>query len=345
MKKIIILIPIILLMSGCFDYVEINDLVIISGMLIDYKDNEYEITSELIENENKTNIKVYTTKCNSIDECIFKLSKISNKDIFISHLKALIITENVINNKENYYDYFLREPKSKMNFSVYYTESKYKDEIMNIYKEDNGSALYLKDLISFNNRIFSSSSPLTFLDLIYKIKEDGIDPIYPNLTIKENNNKKVLYLDNLISFKNGKNIILNDTESITYNLLNNTLSKTVLDIPCDNKDFSIVLNSSNTKLSINNNNLIIKTNIKSKISSYSCNYDLDDPKSIDKLSNITNKYIKDNISALISKQDKKNIDFIGIKSYLNKHNKSNINSYNIKVNTVINSIGEIKNER
>ncbi len=345
MKKIIILIPIILLMSGCFDYVEINDLVIISGMLIDYKNNEYEITSQLIENENKTNIKVYTTKCNSIDECIFKLSKMSNKDIFISHLKALIITENVINNKENYYDYFLREPKSKMNFSVYYTESKYKDEIMNIYKEDNGSALYLKDLISFNNRIFSSSSPLTFLDLIYKIKEDGVDPIYPNLTIKENNNKKVLYLDNLISFKNGKNIMLNDTESITYNLLNNTLSKTVLDIPCDNKDFSIVLNNSNTKLSIDNNNLIIKTNIKSKISSYSCNYDLDDPKSIDKLSNITNKYIKNNISSLISKQDKNNIDFIGIKSYLNKHNKSNINSYDIKVNTVINSIGEIKNER
>ena len=67
MKKGIILLLIILLMSGCYDYVEIDDLVIISGMVIDYKDNKYEISSQIIENEAKTKVKAYTTTCNTID--------------------------------------------------------------------------------------------------------------------------------------------------------------------------------------------------------------------------------------------------------------------------------------
>ena len=46
MKKIILLF-ILLLLTGCKDYTEINDLGIISGMIIDYKDNKYEITTEI----------------------------------------------------------------------------------------------------------------------------------------------------------------------------------------------------------------------------------------------------------------------------------------------------------
>ena len=58
MKKTIILILSIFMLYGCYDYVEINNLVIISGMLIDYKDNNYYITSQIIENENETKINV-----------------------------------------------------------------------------------------------------------------------------------------------------------------------------------------------------------------------------------------------------------------------------------------------
>ena len=58
MKKIILLFILLFSLTGCFDYVEIDDLVIITGMLIDYKDNEFEITSQVIENDGKTIIKV-----------------------------------------------------------------------------------------------------------------------------------------------------------------------------------------------------------------------------------------------------------------------------------------------
>ena len=270
MKKLIIVIFSILILYGC-DYIEINNLVIISGMLIDYKDNNYYITSQIIENENETKIKVYKTKGVSIEECLTELSKLSNKDLFISHLKVIILTESTIKNKNDYQDYFLRDSKSKMNFYVYYVDDKYKDEVLNIYKDNKGSALYIKDLMEFNNKIFSSSTPLSFLDLIYKQKEYGIDEIYPNLVVKENNGEKVLYLQNIIGFnQNKEKIILDDKDGIFYNMITNNIQKTSINIPCDNKDFTISLNDIKTSYKWNNNifNINVKTN--GKLSSYEC---------------------------------------------------------------------------
>lgn len=356
MKKILILLCFIFLLSGCYDYVEIDDLVIISGMLLDYKDNNYVVTSQVIENESKTKIKIYTTECLQIDECIYELSKISNKDIFLSHLKVLILTESVINNGKDYYDYFLRDTKSKMNFYIYYVDDKYKDEILNIYKEDSGSALYIKDLMEFNNKIFSSSTPVSFLDLIYKKLEYGIEPIYPNLKVNKNNDEKILFLENLITFNNKKEkIVLNDIDGITYNMLSNKLIKTIITIPCDENNFSLIINDVKTDYNWKKSILKINTNLKGKMSSYTCKYDLGKSDNIEKLNSIVNQYIKKNINDLITKQIENNIDFLGFGLYIYKHDKNYFdfknNNWNdnlknlkidIKVNTTISSIGEMR---
>ena len=347
MKKILILYITIFLLTGCYDYVEIDDLVLISGMLIDYKDNEFEITSEVIENEKESKIKVFTTKCNSIDECIYKISKLSNKDIFISHLKVLILTESTITSNVNYYDYFLREPKSKMNFHVYYVSDEYKKNILNVYKKDTGSAFYIKDLMEFNNKIFSSSTPLTFLDLVYKDKEYGVNPIYPELKIKKNNDEEIIYLENIVTFnKNNEKLTLDDIEGITYNIITNNLLKSVITIPCDDNNFSINLTNSKTKYKWNNNTFNLNVSINGKLSTYTCKYDLDDPKTIDKLSNLTNKYINNNINKILKISKENNNDFLGVTNYIYKHTKKKLNIKNIniktKVNSTINAIGEIR---
>ena len=159
--KIIIIVFILLISSGCYDYVEVNNLEIVSGMLIDYKDNKYYITTQVIDDNNEEKIKTYSNTCNNIDECIYKLSKVSNKEIFISHLKNIILTESTIKSNVNYYDYFLRETKTKMNFNIYYAPDKYKDDIIKSI-----NSIYIKDLTSSNDKMYSSSISLSFLDLI-----------------------------------------------------------------------------------------------------------------------------------------------------------------------------------
>ena len=52
MKKIL-LIPIILLLTGCWNYNELNNLAICTGIAIDKNENNYEITF-LVSNAKKT---------------------------------------------------------------------------------------------------------------------------------------------------------------------------------------------------------------------------------------------------------------------------------------------------
>ena len=345
MKKIIILLFIFLL-SACYDYNEIEDLVIISGILIDYKDNEYKITSQIIENDKDTKVRIIKTDGYSIEECINKISKILNKDVFISHLKVLLLTDNIIINKIDYSDYFLRNTKSKMNFYIYYVDDKYKDEILNIYKNDDISSIYLKDMTEYNNRLFSSSTPLSFLDLVYKNKEYGIDPIYPSISIKENNNEKVLYLDSLIGFKNNKKIVLNEKNGIYYNMLTNNMNKSVINIPCEDNDFTLIINNTKTQFNYNNS-FDINIKLDTRISSYNCPYDLDKPSTTDKLSKLTNNYIKKNVNNLLEIIINNDLDFIGIRNYIYKYNNKKIKSlkdldFNIEINTSITSIGEMR---
>ena len=83
MKKIIIPLILILSLSGCKDYIEINDLAILTGIVIDYKDDMYEVTAQLIVNDKDSKIEVFKTSSSSINEAIAELSKLSNKEVFI----------------------------------------------------------------------------------------------------------------------------------------------------------------------------------------------------------------------------------------------------------------------
>ena len=343
MKKII-LIVFILFLGGCYDYTEIDDLSLITGMIINYKDNMYEITTQTIENQNKTKTKQYTTKCNTIDNCIYKISKYSNKDIFISHLKTLIITENTIINDTDFYDYFLREPKSKMNFHIYYIDNDDLNKLIDIYNNDNNDSLYLMDLSRFNHKIYSSSIELFFLDYMQRKIDYGISPIYPQISIKDNK----IYLDNLVTFNDNKDKIVLDNEGIYFNIINNNINKTILEIPCDNNNYSLEITTSKTSFDLIKNTIEINVSLKGTISSYNCNFKLNKKNNMNKLSNITNNYIKDNINNLIKISKDNNTDFIGLSSYYYKHTNKKIYlkdiNTKIKVNTIIESLGEMKNE-
>lgn len=349
MKKIIIILS-ILLLGGCYDYVEIDDLLIITGMIIDYKNNEYQIITEAIENDKESNVIVFNESCKTISQCISNISKESNKKIFMSQLKVLLLTENVINNDINYYDYFLRDPKSKMNFYIFTINEDDKNKIIKLYKNNNGYPLYIRELLDFNNKTLSSSTTLSFLDLMKKRLEYGIEIVYPNIKV----NEEKIYLEDLIIYSNNK-IVLDDNQSVFYNLITNNINKSNIEIPCENNTFSINIDKSKSRFNWNNNIFYIDIYIDSKINNYNCNYNISDKNTINILSNQANHYINQNINKIINLAKINNYDFIGIGNYIYKHDKKyfdfeNYNwnyrlndvKINTKVNTIITSIGEIR---
>ena len=47
-RKIFILLPLLLFLTGCYNYYELNDLAIVTGIGIAYSNHEYEVTVEIV---------------------------------------------------------------------------------------------------------------------------------------------------------------------------------------------------------------------------------------------------------------------------------------------------------
>ena len=81
MKKILLIIPIIFLLTGCYNYREINELAIVSGISITKEGNDIKLTTEVINPKKEQDASsgeepefiTYTKKAKSIQEAIRKM--------------------------------------------------------------------------------------------------------------------------------------------------------------------------------------------------------------------------------------------------------------------------------
>lgn len=336
MKKIILILC-IFLTSGCADYIEINDLCMISSIIMDYKDNQYVLNTQVIINEKESKTLNYETRGESIAEALLEISKMSDKELYIPHLKVLMISKNVILHDKNFYDYFLRNPKLKLNFHIFLVDS------INEVIKCNENGLYITNMMKYNNEIFSTTTSLSFTEMIIKNIEYGKHNVYPKISVKDDK----LYLKELVFF-NDKNeeVILNDEVSLYYNILSNKNKNSIINIKCDEGFFSITLNKSNTDISYKNNTIYIDVTIDSKLNYYGCNYDINEESNIKKINKFADNYVHENINKLILLSKENKADILGFGSLIYKYTKEKENNYLdslkyvINVNTNINSIGE-----
>ncbi len=176
MKKILIL-TIILLLTGCNNYTELNDLAIIKSIGIS-KDDNYTLYAEIINKVDKENIpekKIYEIKAKKIDELFTNIKTMVNKEIHLSHID-LIILNNKLDKKdlENIIKYFINHQELRNDFLVVIsskikevlTNSKY-DEIEKIIITNKESKNIIK--INFDEVIdkYLNNKPFKLSEIIY----------------------------------------------------------------------------------------------------------------------------------------------------------------------------------
>ena len=99
MKKIFIIF-IILLLSGCYNYRELNTLDIASSIGIDKKDNLYDVTIQVLngkqsEDSEDSQIVVYSATGKTINEALRNIYKKTSRDLYRGHINNLILSEEV----------------------------------------------------------------------------------------------------------------------------------------------------------------------------------------------------------------------------------------------------------
>ena len=293
MKKIIIII-ICLMLTGCFNYKELNNYAIVTGLSIDKSDNGYEvsalITNAIKENENKTNISVVSGKGKSIYSAIKDINLKIPKELYLSHLNVIIISEEVAKDgMKPILDYLVREPESHQSYYLIISkDTKAKnalsilDPIANFPSENIYSNLE-------NSRDLQSKIIYDKVNqYIGKVLEKGIHPILNSLIIvgssekgsntEEQNNvelKNYIMLDNLAIFKNDKLVDYADSdESVGINILLDNIDEIYIEIPCNKSNIILSSNSLNTKTKVNKRSVNINVDINSKINELGCDIKL-----------------------------------------------------------------------
>ena len=206
MKKILIIILTLLLCTGCFDYKEINDLAIINAIGVDYENDEYVITLEILNDQidkDSSKITSYTkvghgkNLTSAIENAADKLSK----QLIFNHIKLMILSKSVVENKfDNIIDLFLRNTYFRENFYVVATDNKPDDILKNITEENPVASNAITSLLE--NMKYSSNTAIIkqFDEIIEEITTFGRDTCFSNISLK---NKEFL-VNGMVIFKDYK---------------------------------------------------------------------------------------------------------------------------------------------
>ncbi len=342
-KRIIILITITLVLSGCYNYVEINNLVLVSGIGIDYKDDMYEVSFETLYQDKKSSDSnfekgsIKNGKGKTLGEAFDNVTLSIEKEPYFAHLKVLVISSEIAKNHLNEIcDFFLRNNEIRNIFSVVITNENTPEEVLN--NSDNYFPVASEKIKSLlENNVYSNyiSKNKYFKNIAsnYLSKDKNI-----SLTSVEIDNND-LKLGDLIIFNSKKPVgKLDDKMSLVLSVLDNNNPSSLFTISYSNNEhITLRIYKSKTKFIIKKNEFIINNDLMAEIVENSYNIDLDKEKHQNKITKDFSKLIDKETIELISYLQSINSDILGInkKYYIKyrKKSKSYFNKASFKVET------------
>ncbi len=321
-NKIFILLFICLFLCGCGNYRELNQIAIITGVGIDKKDAEYEV-SLLIANagtseEGESKPTVYSGKGNSLVEATNEIARKTPKQLYFGHINVVLISEEVA--KEgflNVADWLLRNPESRKKFYLLMTKDVTAKETLEIVSPlEAFPSQNIATLMESSEETEAITSSVTYSDFISDILTEGVEPILPSITIigdeeegddKSNldttNPESYLKLETTALFKNDKfEGFASEDDSKAINILKNTVNQSVFTINYDNSSVNFTTKNLSSKIKIKSaKEFSIKITGDATLAEINSDTDLDNAKTIDEIEDELNKTIKKQINEAISK--------------------------------------------
>ncbi|WP_425449394.1 Ger(x)C family spore germination protein [Dethiothermospora halolimnae] len=256
-KIFIIMILNIALLSGCWNYKEINELQIVTGMAIDKVNDKYKVTFEVIKPKTGKEMDIEPAYITMTDDTILKASRKgilrSGKSLYFSHTKVVIIDSKIA--KEGLIpalDLISRDADVRSDMWILISTNTRANEILKSMKDS-------KEIVSFHiDDMLKSQKSLSIyyaIDLwhfLNDLSEEGISPILPCIgviTRDEEVKPEVIGID---IFKQDKMVgCLNERDSRNLLFIKNKVYGGIVVIPKVNgmdTKISLEIFSNNTKV-------------------------------------------------------------------------------------------------
>lgn len=338
MKKIKYIILLLPLLSGCYNYRELNELGITTAVSIDYKDNNFILISEVINPIKQQDVSAsnnspfvnFTSVAPSIQEAFRNTVLESPRQLYLSQLEIILVSEEIINNHlEEFLEFFSREPETRTEIKVIIAKTDESTKGITIQSLlTNFSSSNILESLEVQNKLLGLTQEVTINELLNMYLDPNLEIVLPSMILygssdigdeKENITtsipKAMVKVGTTSVIKDGKILgYLSKEESKTVNLINGNLTKTILKIPYEDGYVVFEPNRIKTKqkLDIKDNKITIEISGFSKIKEFHTNKNIKNMKTVEKLNKYFNKeienMIKDNFNQI---REKYNTDMFG----------------------------------
>lgn len=322
-KKLIIIISLVLLLTGCYDYKELNKISILSATEINKIDDEFIVSAQAINPQapdktanTQAPFIIYTGKGKTIQEAYRNITDQSSKFLYSNHLQILIINEKLA--KEDIgqiIDFYMRNPAIRTEFYVLIGKN---DDIINVITPINDiSSSSIKEGVQNNLKYLGTVNVTTFNELTEMYLNPNVEIILPSINLindkeegenienVENTKVKTIYkLEGFAIFKDNKlKGYLTEDQSKTYNIIQNKIDNTIITYKCNkSKYMTLEIINSKSSVDIKNNKINITIKMEGNLNEYQCDKDLNSNKVIDDIEKEfekkLSKTIEDNINEI-----------------------------------------------
>lgn len=366
MKKIKIFLFLVaaLLLTGCGNYRELNDLAITTGIAFDIKDDQY-IVSYMIANSNKaetdskdseTKITVYEGKGNTISSAYMDLNSKNPKIPYIGHLEVVIISEDLAKKGIlEALDFLIRNPESRKEFYIVLSKNVEAGTLLKTLAPlESFPSQNIAGIIKSNKDEQSTIVMQKYSAVITNMIDEGVEPIINGIELDGNKEEgqmqeslekatpsATIKIDTIGIFKKDKLLGWSThDETVGINIINNSAGFVLLETKCDDKYMTSTLKDIKTKPIITFENNIPKIKLKIKadgaILEMQCKRNLEETKIMKELENEFNEKLKSIIDETIYMAQKKyKSDIFGFGNYIYKKNLKKWNIIKDKWNNEI----------
>ena len=343
MKRFIICILILFCLTGCYNYRELNDLAIVSGISIAKVNDGYELTVEVVNTKKETDAAsaretdfvIYKNVSNSLQEGFRRLINEAPMKMYGAQIELLILDESLAKEDlKNIMDFLGRDPEVRSEFYVIVSKSNNILEITTPLVNINSKNIIQS--LEANNNYLGSANLVTFHDMIGIYLNDKIDLALPSIemigntnegdendNLENTNSKTFNLLGNISVFKDNKLVgYLTEEESKVFNLVNGNIKTTLVKNEFSNNEYVInemVGIKCNTDVIPKKNAVKIEVTGKAAISEANYSGDLESDKTINKIEDKLNEYTEKIVEKLIKQTiDKYDSDIYGFEDMFYK---------------------------
>ncbi|ADE68304.1 MULTISPECIES: Ger(x)C family spore germination protein [Priestia] len=337
MKAFLMLCICSLLLSGCWSSRELNELAITVAVGIDKAEDGIIVTVQLINPgdiqaktpTNGPSVTTFSIKASSVMEGLRKITTKSPREIYLSHLRMLVISESMAEEGiAEVLDFFARDHEVRTDYFVVVAKNTKASSVLNVLTTiEKIPANHMFASLDVSQRIWAPTRGVKLNELISNLTSEGKQAVLSGVLVKGNvknagdmssisrtNLSTLLNFKGLGVFQNDKLIgWFNEDESKGYNYITGNVKSTLIVIPCEKKEkkhdiIGVEMLRTNVKVTatMKNHKPHIHVDLKGEanVADVECQVNLQDPAVINMLERKTAADVKEKMNDAVEKAQK-----------------------------------------